>query len=344
MRPLSPFNRRFVLKSRPVDLPGRENFEIEEVPHPALGADEVRVRVAYVALSPWQGQRLKDFRNYTRPFEIGELIDCDILGEIIEVGAGVSDMTRIGHLVTARLGWQEYAVAKPHEMVAVSNEFSPTLWLTALSSPGLTAYCAMDLFGRPMPGQTMVVTSAAGSVGSYAVQLGKLAGMHVVGVAGGADKCRHAMEKLGADACVDHRGMTFGRDLAAGLSDGAHLVFDTVGGPIADAVFDNLAKYARVLIVGRTASNNSDRPDLDPINMRQLWAREASVKGFSRYSYPERWSFARERMQALCRRGLIRSQHNEVVGFEMTPDALRGMLSGQFTGKVLVRYGEVASS
>ncbi|MFM9938194.1 MAG: zinc-binding dehydrogenase [Hyphomicrobiaceae bacterium] len=344
MRPLPPFNRRFVLKSRPVELPESDNFEIEEVPHPALGTGDVRVRVAYVALSPWQGQRLKDFKNYTKPFAIGELIDCDILGEIIEVGGGVSDNSRVGQLVTGRLGWQEYAVAKPHELVAVSNEFAPPLWLTALSSPGLTAYCAMDIFGRPMPGQTMVVTSAAGSVGSYAVQLGKLAGMQVVGVAGGADKCRHVVENLGADACVDHRAKTFAADLAAKLPENAHLVFDTVGGPIADAVFDNLAKYAKILIVGRTASNNSDRPDLDAINMRQLWAREASIQGFSRYSYPERWSFARERMQALCRRGLIQSQHNEVVGFEQTPGALRGMLSGQFTGKVLVRYGEVAGS
>ena len=165
--------------------------------------------------------------------------------------------------------------------------------------------------------------------------------MHVVGVAGGAEKCRHVVEKFGADACVDHRAESFAQDLSAELSDGAHLVFDTVGGPIADAVFDSLAKYAKVLIVGRTASNNSDRPDLDPINMRQLWAREASVQGFSRYSYPERWSFARERMQTLCRQGLVQSQHNEVVGFEETPNALRGMLSGRFTGKVLVRYGEV---
>ncbi len=342
MRP--PFNRRFVLKSRPVDLPERDNFQLEEVPHPALAPDEVRVRITYVALSPWQGQRLKDFKNYTKPFAIGELIDCDVLGEIIEVGDGISDTMRCGQLVTARLGWQEFAVAKPNELAAVSNEFTPTLWLTALSSPGLTAYCAMDLFGRPMPGQTMVVTSAAGTVGSYAVQLGKLAGMHVVGVAGGAAKCRHVVEKLGADTCLDHRAGTFGRDLAAALTDGAHLVFDTVGGPIADAVFDNLAKYAKVLIVGRTASNNSDSPQLDPINMRQLWAREASIQGFSRYSYPERWSFARERMQTLCRMGLIQSQHNEVVGFEETPDALRGMLSGQFTGKVLVRYGEIVVS
>lgn len=341
MQSLPPNNRRFVLKSRPVDLPVRENFAIEQIEHPKLRADEVRVRIDYVALSPWQGQRLKDFRNYTKPFEIGELIDCDTLGQIVETGADLSDTHSVGQMVTARLGWQEYAIARPDQLMPVSDEFSPTLWLTALSSPGLTAYCAMDLFARPMPGQSLVVTSAAGSVGGYAVQLGKLAGMHVVGVAGGADKCRHVVEYLGANVCVDHRSETYARDLASALPDGANLIFDTVGGPTADVVFDNLAMYAKVLIVGRTASNNSDRPDLDPVNMRQLWAREASIQGFSRYSYPERWSFARQRMQALCRQGAIRANHNEVVGFEATPNALRDMLSGNFIGKVLVRYAGI---
>ena len=117
-----------------------------------------------------------------------------------------------------------------------------------------------------------------------------------------------------------------------------------LGGAVADRVFDNLAKYATVVIVGRTTSNNSDRPDLDPVNMRQLWAREATVQGFSRYSYPRQWAFARERMEELCRQGLIRSYHNTVVGFEATPAALRDMLAGKYIGKVLVRYERTGES
>ena len=338
MTPLPEFNRRIVLKSRPLDLPAPENFNIELAPHRELAPDEVRVRVLYVALSPWQGQRLKDFKNYTTPFAIGELIDCDVLGEVVEAGRDAASQLKIGTQVTGRLGWQEYAVAKPGDLLAVTDAFEPTLWLTALSSPGLTAYCAMDLFGRPMPGQTLVVTSAAGAVGGYAVQLGKLAGMNVVGIAGGREKTRYVVERLGADHCVDHSSAQFARELAMVLPHGVNLFFDTVGGAIADTVFDNLAKYAQVLIVGRTVSNNSDRPDLDPINMRQLWAREASIQGFSRYSYPERWKFARDCMAHLCRRGAISSNHNEVAGFENTPAALRDMLSGKFIGKVLVRY------
>ena len=331
-------NRRFTLQTRPETLPGPEHFRIEEVPNSSLSQGEVRVQALYHALSPWQGQRMKDFKNYTRPFEIGELIDGDVLGQVVEA-APYADL-KIGQLVTARLGWQDFAVAPADALTPITREFDPTLWLTALSSPGLTAYTALDLFGRCMPGQTMVVTSAAGSVGGYAVQLGKLAGMKVVGVAGGAKKCRHVVETLGADDCVDHTAEGFADALARALPDGAHQVFDTTGGPIADAVFDNITKHACVLIVGRTVSNTSERPDLDPVNMRQLWAREATVHGFSRYSHPTRWAFARDRMSALCREGLLIANHNTVDGFEQLPQALHDMLAGNFIGKVLVKCAD----
>jgi NADPH-dependent curcumin reductase len=337
MTKIADISRQFVLKSRPIDLPSDENFAIEQLPVKMPGDGQVLIKILIAALSPWQNQRLKDFKNYTKPFAIGEVIDCDVLGQVV---AGEAGGLTPGQLVTGRLGWREYALAAPDKLLAVTHEFPDTMWLTALSSPGLTAYCGMDLFARPMPGQTMVVTSAAGSVGGYAVQLGKLAGMRVIGLSGNTRKCAMVVEHLGADACIDHTTPDFVQRLASACPDGVNLFFDTTGGPVADAVFDNLAKYARVLVVGRTVSNNSDRPDLDPVNMRQLWAREATIQGFSRYSYPERWAFARERMMALCRRGLIQSMDHLVDGFEKTPGALRDMLSGQCTGKVLVRYAK----
>ena len=121
---------------------------------------------------------------------------------------------------------------------------------------------------------------------------------------------------------------------------GVDLFFDTLGSNIADAVFDNLAKYATVLIVGRTNSNNSETPHLDYVNMRQLWAREARIQCFSRYSYPERWSFAREKMMKLCRDGRLKEIKTTAIGFENTPQALRDMLSGKALGKMIVKYSE----
>jgi len=330
-------NRQIVLATRPTELPQREHFEIIETPMVSLGAGDVLVKIRYVALSPWQGQRLKDFRNFTRPFAIGELIDCDALGKVV---ASNDDAMPVGQVVTGRMGWQEYAVIKPSALsrVDADAQVDELMWLTTLSSPGLTAYCAMDLFGRPAPGQTLVVTSAAGSVGSYAVQLGKLAGARVVGICGGQRKCAHVLNELGADVAIDHQDESFEDALRDACGGNAHLFFDTVGGPIADTVFEQLAKYARVLFVGRTASNNSATPHLDPVNLRQLWAREASMQCFSRYSYDERWAFAKDRMLELCQQGRIRSHHNVVEGFSETPQALHDMLAGKYTGKVLVHY------
>ena len=312
-------NRRFVLKERPSDIPGPEHFAIEQQPMPSLADGEILVRVLLAALSPWQGQRLKDFKNFTRPFEIGELIDCDVLGEVMQS----SDPTiAAGQRVTGRLGWQEYAVARASSLTVVSDQFPDEHWLTALSSPGLTAYCAFDVCARPMPGQTLVVTSAAGAVGSYAIQLGKLAGMRVIGIAGGRSKCEFVTDTLGAHICLDHREDNLEQRLADACPEGVHLCFDTVGGPIADAVFESLAKYASVLIVGRTVSNNSATPAIDNVNMRQLWAREANVHCFSRYSHSDRFAFARERMSQLLANGLLKPVQNVVAGFENTPTAL----------------------
>ena len=330
-------NRRFVLHTRPRDLPGDEHFRIETQPVPTPEPGEALIKVLLAALSPWQNQRMKDFKNYTHPFAIGELIDCDVLGEVV---SSETDALAPGQRVTGRLGWQAYAIAEPSALSVVTHEFTDSWWLTALSSPGLTAYTAMDICARPMPGQTLVVTSAAGAVGSYAVQIGKLAGMRVVGIAGGVTKCGLVVSELGADACIDHSSADFSLELAAACPEGVHLFFDTLGGPVADVVFDNLAKHANVIIVGRTASNNSERPGHDPVNMRQLWAREATIHGFSRYSHPERWAFARERMMTLSREGKLKSIDHTIEGFEQSPRALRGMLAGEFTGKTLVRYAD----
>lgn len=337
MQELPSTQRRFVLKSRPVALPSAAHFSLDAVALARPDDGEVLVRVELVALSPWQGQRLKDFKNYTRPFAIGELIDCDVLGTVV---ASRTDSLAVGARVMGRLGWQEYATARPEGLEQVAPDVTSEMALTGLSSPGLTAYTAFDLFGGLIPGQTLVVTSAAGAVGSFAVQLGKVAGMRVVGIAGGEKKCGVVSRTLGADVAVDHLAPDFPQRLADALPGGAHLVFDTVGGGVADEIFENLAKFATVLIVGRSASNNSETPAVDMVNMRQLWAREATVHCFSRYSYPERWAAAKPRMAQLIADDRLTALVNVVEGIEQTPDALGDMLGGKFVGKVLVRYSK----
>lgn len=329
-------NRKFTLARRPETLPGPEHFSVVEEELPALAEGHVRLRLAMAAVSPWQAQRCKDFSNYVEPFAIGELISCDMLGQVVESRAtGWAE----GDFAMGRLGWQEYADATPAALTRVNPALSMSTWLTALSSPGLSAWFGFADHARPMPGETCVITSAAGALGSFAVQIAKAGGMRVIGIAGGEAKCQFVTETLGADACLDYRLPDFEGRLRAAAPAGVHVFYDTVGGLTADAVFANMAKYGRIVLVGRSDANNSADPGADFANMRMVWARECTVETFSMYSLlPERRATGRARMAALVRSGAVRPQVSIVEGFEHTPQALHDVLAGKLLGKALVRY------
>jgi NADPH-dependent curcumin reductase CurA len=294
------------------------------------------LRLAFAAVSPWQAQRCKDFANYAEPFAIGELISCDMLGEVVESRA---KGWAAGDFAMGRLGWQEFADASPAALTRCDPAMSASTWLTALSSPGLSAWFGFADHARPMPGETCVITSAAGALGSFAVQIAVAAGMRVVGIAGEAEKCRFVTEELGATACLDYREPDLEGRLRRAAPDGVHLFYDTVGGPAGDAVFANMAKYGRIVLVGRSAANNSDDPGADFANMRMVWARECTVETFSMYSLsPERRAEGSRRMAALVESGAVRPRYTLVDGFEQTPQALHDVLAGKLLGKALVRY------
>lgn len=323
------------LKSRPVELPSPDNFEIVETAAPSPGPGEALVRTAFAALSPWQGQRLKDFRNFAKPFEIGEVIDGDMLGTVV---ASRSEALPEGAQVVGRFGWRELALTTPDKAEVLPEGRGAVAALATLSSPGLTAYAGLAAARRGMPGETLVVTSAAGGVGSHVVQLGKLAGLRVVGLAGGEEKRAIVEERLGADVALDYRRPDLAEALAAALPDGFDLFFDTVGGPLADAIFEHTALFATIVLVGRTAANNSADPGSDMANMRVPWGQNATIVGFNRYDRPLEWAEARRRMERLAAAGKIESLVSWADGFEAMPGALGDMLAGRHVGKTLVRW------
>ena len=326
-----------MLRSRPVTLAGSENFELRRCPVPDIEFGQALVRIEMVALSAWQGMRTKDFKNFIRPFDIGELISCDTFARVTE--SRCLELP-VGTAVVGRQGWQDYAVVRPGNVSVASEAHTAEEWLTALSSPGQTPYLAYSQKVRPMPGETLVVTSAAGAVGSYAVQLGRLAGARVVGIAGGPEKTAFVRDRLGADTALDYRSDSFADDLAAACPDGVNLYFDAVGGPIADAVSENLAKRADILLVGRVAANNSATPEQDMANLRHVWSQEATIHSFNRYAYKELYPQVIERLGALLRAGSLK-MHNDIVdGMQETPTALHNVLSGNHIGKMLVRYSD----
>jgi NADPH-dependent curcumin reductase CurA len=328
-----------VLRSRPELLAGPDNFALETAPTPGLQDGQALVAIEMVALSAWQGMRTKDFENFVRPFDLGELISCDTFSRVIE---SQCDALPMGAAVIGRQGWQDYAVITPADAAVVSNDFSAEQWLTALSSPGQTPYLAFSEKARPMPGETLVVTSAAGAVGSYAVQLGRLGGMRVVGIAGGPTKCAFVKDALQADAAIDYHSADFEETLAAACPDGVHIYFDTVGGTLADRISRHLAKRSHLLLVGRVSSNNSMTPELDMANLRHIWSQETTVHAFSRYSYKDLYPHVIHQLGALLRAGKL-AMHNVIVdGMESTPLVLNQVLSGEHVGKVLVRYADAA--
>ncbi|MFT5171844.1 MAG: NADPH-dependent curcumin reductase CurA [Gammaproteobacteria bacterium] len=325
------------MRSRPQLLAAAEHFELQRVRTEPLQDGQALVAIEMVALSAWQGMRTKDFKNFIRPFAIGELISCDSFARIIESRC---DALPVGAAVVGRQGWQDYAVITPADVALVCANFSAAQWLSALSSPGQTPYLAFSQKARPMPGETLVVTSAAGAVGSYAVQLGLLGGMRVVGIAGGAQKTAFVRDTLNADAALDYRAHDFEQALNEACPAGIHIYFDTVGGPIADCVSDLLAKRAQILLVGRVVANNSAAPEQDMANMRHIWSQEATVHAFNRYAYKELYPDVIDRLGELLRAGKL-TMHNTVLdGMESTPTALNQLLSGQHIGKVLIRYAD----
>jgi NADPH-dependent curcumin reductase CurA len=332
-------NRVIKLKSRPVELPSADHFEIVTEAMPTPGAGRALIQNAYAALSPWQGQRLKDFRNYTKPFEIGEVIDGDMMGRV--VASNTADLA-VGDMVVGRTGWRKFALTTPGAVEVLPTGRDAVTALATLSSPGLTAYAGLAAAKRGMAGETLVVTSAAGGVGSHAVQLGKLAGMRVIGLAGGPEKCAVVREKLGADVAVDYKAPGYEAALAAALPDGFDLFFDTVGGALGDVIFEHTAKFATIVLVGRTAANNSVNPGSDMVNVRVPWGQNAMVIGFNRYDRPEEWAAARVRMDRMAASGKIESLVSWATGFDAIPGALGGMLAGQHVGKTLVRFGDAS--
>ena len=238
------------------------------------------------------------------------------------------------------MGWQDYAVIKPEQVSIVSDEYSAEEWLTALSSPGQTPFLALSQVARPMPGETLVVSSAAGAIGVYTVQLGLLSGMRVIGIAGGSRKTEFVTTELGAHACVDYKSKSFKADLASACHEGANIYFDLVGGETADAVSEILAKNAKILMVGRVSANNSNDPEWDPANMRHVWSQEATIYAFSRYSYKNMFPSVNAKIGRLLKQKLLKMHNTNFDGFENTPLILNQMLSGQHLGKVLIKYAD----
>jgi hypothetical protein len=334
-------NRQLRLKSRPEGLVRQDNFELHEQATAELGEGQALVRVLYLSMDPTNRVWMSDIPQYMPPVAIGEVMRGLGLGRVV---ASRSAQYAVGDLVQGLVGWQDYTVVDdkrakdwvklpPKPPVAL-----PTL-LGACGFSGITAYYGLTEIAPVQPGETLVVSAAAGSVGSIAGQIGKLRGARVVGIAGGPDKCRHLIDDLGFDAAVDYKADDWKQALAAATPDGVHVNFENVGGPVMRAVLSRMVNGGRVALCGLIANYTSGAKPADDYSV--IIVKRLTVRGFLAFDYRDSQRAVQD-LIGWVREGRIKAGETIEDGLENAPLVLNRLFEGSNTGKLVLRVAEDA--
>jgi NADPH-dependent curcumin reductase len=330
-------NHQFRLASRPQGMVGREHFDYVEEPVPELQDGQVLVKVLYISLDPAMRGWMHEGRSYVPPVQIGEVMRAATAGEVVE---SKSEKLAVGDKVSGWLGVQEYAACEDGAVFKVDAETVPlSKYVGALGMPGMTAYFGLLEIGAPKEGETVVVSGAAGAVGSLAGQIAKLKGCRVVGIAGGPEKCGLIVEELGFDAAIDYKSEDVNVALREHCPEGVDVYFDNVGGEILDAALARLARGARVVICGAISQYNNLDSMRGPSNYMSLLVNRARMEGFVVIDYMGRAAEAMREMGAWIAEGKLIAREDFVEGFESFPDALRKLFAGENVGKLVLSVG-----
>jgi NADPH-dependent curcumin reductase CurA len=333
-------NRRFLLRERPTERIGPDTFELSEEAVPEIKDGEALVRVDWISLDPTNRTWINDTPTYLPPVGIGEVMRAGGLGEVVE---SKNPNYRVGQTVQGLVGWQEYLIAsdtQPLFPVDVAEGVSPSAYLGALGTTGLTAWVGIRDIGKPQPGETVIVSAAAGAVGSIAGQLAKADGARVVGIAGGPEKCALLTEQLGFDAAVDYRADDWAAQLAAATPKGIDVDFENVGGKIMDAVFARLNIGARVALCGLISGYNSADPPAGPRAFGNLLIQRATLQGFIVLDHLGRAREAVGEIAGLIAAGNLTPLETVVEGFEQLPTAINMLFDGKNVGKLVVKTSD----
>jgi NADPH-dependent curcumin reductase CurA len=331
-----PVNRQIVLAARPVGLPEEGDFRLVESPVPVAGAGEALVRTLYLSVDPFMRNRMSGQSAYGKILQPGDVIFGGVVGRVIESN---DPRAAIDDIVYGTLGWQDYSVAPARQLRKLDPEAAPiTTALSVLGLPGLTAYFGLLDICRPQPGETVVVSGAAGGVGSLVGQIAKIKRCRAVGIAGSNEKIRFITRELGFDTGFNYRETTdYEGRLRELCPNGIDIYFDNVGGTISDAVMRLLNTRARVAVSGQISQFISSEPDIGPRWFGQLVVRQAKVEGFLVQHFADRFDEALRQLSIWLREKRLRYREDVVEGLEHAPAAFIGMLEGRNLGKQLVR-------
>ena len=339
-KPDSNTNRRITLAAHPRGLPVASDFKLVTEPAPRPGEGQVLLQTLFLSLDPYMRNLMDSIGpGYAQPVPLGGAMPGGAVSRVVESRHAAY---RVGELVLANTGWQDYAVSDGRDLQALGDMARPSLALGALGMPGFTSHVGLLDFGRPKAGDTVVVAAASGGVGAMVGQIAKLKGARVVGIAGGAGKCRQAVDALGFDACIDRHGPSFAAQLAAACPAGIDVYFENVGGEVLAAVLPLLNIGARMPVCGFVAHYNDTAGSPGTHQLPQFLAailqKRVQVQGFIILDhYGARFDVFRREMDEWVNSGKVKAQEHVVDGLLNAPAALSDLLQGRHSGKVVVR-------
>ena len=326
--------QRIVLAARPDGKPTGETFRYESFELAELKEGQVALESLYISVDPYMRGRMNDARSYSQPFEIDEPIHGGVVARVIE---SKSEDLKSGDVVVGMLDWATKAVVDAKTVRKIDEQIAPiSTALGVLGMTGMTAYFGLLDIGNPQPGETVVVSAAAGAVGSIVGQIAKIKGARVVGIAGSDEKLQHLKADLGFDEVINYKTEDIREALDRTCPDGIDVYFENVGGEIGDAVLDRLNPFARVPVCGAISGYNTQQ-DIGPRVQSKLIIARARMQGFLVGDYGKRFKEAAEQLGQWVSEGKLQYEETIFEGFDRVPDAFLGLFDGSNTGKLLVK-------
>jgi NADPH-dependent curcumin reductase CurA len=327
-------NKRVLLASRPTGWVTEDNFRLDSAPVPKPKDGEVLVKNLWLSLDPYMRGRMNDSKSYAAKQELGEVMIGGTAGEVIE---SKNPKFAVGDKVVGMFGWQQYGLSNGAGLNRIDASRAPlSAFLGVLGMPGVTAWIGLLDICQPKAGETVVVSAAAGAVGSVVGQIAKIKGCRAVGIAGGKAKCDYVVKELGFDACVDYKAGKLDDDLKAAVPKGIDCYFENVGGEILDAALRRMNPFSRIAVCGLISQYNVTRPYAVK-NFASILTNRIKVQGFIVSDRMELWAKALPELIGWVASGKIKYRETVAQGLENAPKAFIGLLKGENFGKQLVK-------
>ena len=329
-------NKAIILKSRPIGTPQHSDFKIIEEKKPKVAQGEVLLKTLFVSVDPYLRGRMSDAESYVPPFELNKPISSGMVAEVI---ASKNDNFKVGDLVSDRLEWKEYQTSTGESLQKLDPSIQPlSAYLGVIGMTGMTAYTGLTQIGKPKAGETIVVSGAAGAVGSVVGQIAKIMGLHVIGIAGSDEKVEMLKSTFQFDEAINYNTTKdMSKAIAEAAPKGVDIYYDNVGGPISDAVHLNLNQFARVIVCGAISLYNATELPVGPRIEGLLIKKSVLMQGFIVSDFSDHFAEGAQQLGQWLKEGKLKYKETVVEGFDSIPEAFIGLFTGKNKGKMIVK-------